>query len=57
MDFVAKQTIDTLLFEGNEVKNRNIAYTYLPTYLQFVNIVPYEKIRYAMPLQYWASLA
>lgn len=57
MDFVAKQTIDTLLFEGNEVKNGNIAYTYLPTYLQFVNIVPYEKIRYAMPLQYWASLA
>lgn len=38
MDFVAKPTIDSLLFDSNEVKNGNIAYSYLPTITKYCSI-------------------
>lgn len=38
MDFVAKLTIDSLLFDSNEVKNGNIAYSYLPTITKYCSI-------------------
>jgi len=38
MDFVAKLTIDSLLFDSNEVKNGNIVYSYLPTITKYCSI-------------------
>lgn len=38
IDFVGKQSIDSLMFEGNEVSNGNITYTYLPTVSDFCSI-------------------
>lgn len=38
IDFVDKQSIDSLMFEGNEVSNGNITYTYLPTVSDYCSI-------------------